>query len=161
MGRHPLPVLSCTAWGFSCPGTCAPGGGLLPRLFTLSKGLGVADFPGRTGFLKNRPAQFVCNIQPPGGLFSVTLSVTADFGRQRPRVLHGMLPYGVRTFLYSVQHEQRSSAIQGCKISSGSADGTNFQHDSHSSHTSHGGMGLIPAAAVLPLLAVEMLLGLS
>ena len=31
-----LPVLSCTAWGFSCPGTCAPGGGLLPRRFTLA-----------------------------------------------------------------------------------------------------------------------------
>ncbi len=33
-----LPVLSCTAWGFSCPGACAPGGGLLPRLFTLTRG---------------------------------------------------------------------------------------------------------------------------
>ena len=30
------PVLSCTARGFSCPGACAPGGGLLPRLFTLA-----------------------------------------------------------------------------------------------------------------------------
>ena len=34
-----LPVLSCTAWGLSCPGACTPGGGLLPRLFTLARGL--------------------------------------------------------------------------------------------------------------------------
>ena len=72
-----LPVLSCTAWGFSCPVACAPGGELLPRLFTLT---GVA----------------------PGGLFSVTLSVTAGFRPRPPRILHGMLPYGVRTFLQRV-----------------------------------------------------------
>lgn len=36
-GRRPiLPVLSCTAWGFSCPGPYEPGGELLPRLFTLT-----------------------------------------------------------------------------------------------------------------------------
>ncbi len=34
--RTVSPVLSCTAWGFSCPGTRAPGGGLLPRHFTLA-----------------------------------------------------------------------------------------------------------------------------
>lgn len=34
-----LPVLSCTAWGLSCPGTCVPGGGLLLRLFTLTRDL--------------------------------------------------------------------------------------------------------------------------
>jgi len=33
------PVMSCTTWGFSCPGPCAPGGGLLPRLFTLTRSL--------------------------------------------------------------------------------------------------------------------------
>lgn len=38
-GRPGLPVLSCTAWGLSCPGACAPGGGLLPRLFTLTRDL--------------------------------------------------------------------------------------------------------------------------
>jgi len=33
----PIPsVLSCTAWGFSCPLAYARGGGLLPRLFTLA-----------------------------------------------------------------------------------------------------------------------------
>src|SRR5437773_8615103 len=37
--------------------------------------------------------------QRTGGLFSVTLSVTAIFQLRRPRVLRGMLPYGVRTFL--------------------------------------------------------------
>jgi len=36
-GRRPLPpVLSCTAWGLSCPLAFARGGGLLPRLFTLA-----------------------------------------------------------------------------------------------------------------------------
>ena len=35
-----------------------------------------------------------------GGLFSVTLSVIRDFHRGRPHFLCGMLPCGVRTFLY-------------------------------------------------------------
>ncbi len=36
-GRQPgVPVWPCTAWGLSCPGSCPPGGGLLPRLFTLA-----------------------------------------------------------------------------------------------------------------------------
>jgi hypothetical protein len=34
-----------------------------------------------------------------GGLFSVTLSVGVGFRRPLPRVLRGMLPCGVRTFL--------------------------------------------------------------
>jgi len=71
-----LPVLSCTTWGFSCPRACARGGGLLPRLFTLAAGL-----------------------RRVGGMFSVTLSVEAGFRRLLPRVLRGMLPFGVRTFL--------------------------------------------------------------
>src|ERR1041385_844439 len=37
--------------------------------------------------------------QRTGGVFSVTLSVSARLGERRPRVLRGMLPYGVRTFL--------------------------------------------------------------
>jgi len=37
--------------------------------------------------------------QRTGGVFSVTLSVNPGLGRGRPRVLRGMLPYGVRTFL--------------------------------------------------------------
>lgn len=74
-----LPVLSCTTWGFSCPRACARGGGLLPRLFTLAAGL-----------------------RRVGGMFSVTLSVEAGFRRLLPRVLRGMLPFGVRTFLSPV-----------------------------------------------------------
>jgi hypothetical protein len=76
--RPGLPVMSCTAWGLSCPGTCAPGGGLLPRLFTLTRD---------------------CLAETVGGLFSVTLSIAPDFGPAPPRVLRGMLPVGVRTFL--------------------------------------------------------------
>ena len=75
-GNPGPPVLSCTAWGFSCPPACAGGGGLLPRLFTLTAGL-----------------------SPGGGLFSVTLSVGPGFRPCLPRVLRGMLPCGVRTFL--------------------------------------------------------------
>ncbi len=37
--------------------------------------------------------------QRTGGVFSVTLSVNSDLRPGRPRVLRGMLPYGVRTFL--------------------------------------------------------------
>ena len=70
------PVLSCTTWGFSCPLACARGGGLLPRLFTLA-----------------------AELSPGGGLFSVTLSVGWSFRFGLPRILRGMLPYGVRTFL--------------------------------------------------------------
>jgi len=70
------PVLSCTAWGFSCPLACARGGGLLPRLFTHAR-----------------------RLAPVGGLFSVTLSVDRGFRAGLPRILRGMLPCGVRTFL--------------------------------------------------------------
>src|SRR5204862_971597 len=52
--------------------------------------------------------------QRTGGVFSVTLSVDARLGERRPRVLRGMLPYGVRTFLWRVPPcgtHQRSSAI--------------------------------------------------
>src|SRR5438105_4301184 len=37
--------------------------------------------------------------QRTGGVFSVTLSVNPDLRLACPRVLRGMLPYGVRTFL--------------------------------------------------------------
>src|SRR5438552_8168047 len=42
----------------------------------------------------------VLRCQRTGGVFSVTLSVDARLGERRPRVLRGMLPYGVRTFLW-------------------------------------------------------------
>jgi hypothetical protein len=38
--------------------------------------------------------------QRTGGVFSVTLSVNARLGERCPRVFRGMLPYGVRTFLW-------------------------------------------------------------
>src|SRR4029077_348851 len=76
----PASVLSCTAWGFSCRPAYAGRGELLPRLFTLA-----CAFYQRTG-----------------GVFSVTLSVTAIFQSRRPRILRGMLPYGVRTFLQRI-----------------------------------------------------------
>ena len=46
-----------------------------------------------------------------GGLFSVTLSVAPGFRPSRPRILHGLLPGGVRTFL-SRANRERSSAIR-------------------------------------------------
>ena len=65
-GRQPgVPVWPCTAWGLSCPGGCPPGGGLLPRLFTLTA----------------RPVR-----APRGGIFSVTLSIDRDFRPSPPRL---------------------------------------------------------------------------
>src|SRR2546421_9120461 len=40
--------------------------------------------------------------QRTGGVFSVTLSVNARFRECCPRILRGMLPYGVRTFLQQI-----------------------------------------------------------
>ena len=78
-GRRPgVSVWPCTAWGLSCPGSHPPGGGLLPRLFTLTA------TPVRARH---------------GGLFSVTLSIDRDFRPGPPRLFRGMLPCGVRTFL--------------------------------------------------------------
>jgi len=88
-GNPVPPVLSCTAWGFSCPRTCARGGGLLPRLFTLS-----------------------ARLAPGGGLFSVTLSVERDLGPFPPRILRGMLPFGVRTFLSPPPCGLRRTAVR-------------------------------------------------
>jgi len=85
------PVLSCTAWGFSCPLGYPRGGGLLPRLFTLTRG------------------QSLLRRLSSGGLFSVTLSVARDFHPGLPRVLRGMPPYGVRTFLRDCS--RRPSAV--------------------------------------------------
>ena len=65
-GRRPgVSVWPCTAWGLSCPGGCPPGGGLLPRLFTLAA----------------TPVRAHC-----GGLFSVTLSIDRNFRPGPPRV---------------------------------------------------------------------------
>jgi hypothetical protein len=48
---------------------------------------------------------------PPGGLFSVTLSVAPGLRRKRPRLLRGLLPGGVRTFL-SRANRERPPAVQ-------------------------------------------------
>jgi|SRR6266576_5282273 len=74
----PSSVLSCTAWGFSCLANYFASGELLPRLFTLA---------------------CISVAKEPAVSFSVTLSVTAVLQPRRPRILRGMLPYGVRTFL--------------------------------------------------------------
>jgi hypothetical protein len=74
---YPSSVLSCTTWGFSCLANCSASGELLPRLFTLA----------------------CTSFKEPAVSFSVTLSVNVRFGERRPRILRGMLPYGVRTFL--------------------------------------------------------------
>src|SRR6202163_502208 len=52
-----------------------------------------------SSYLAFSPLPALC-CQRTGGVFSVTLSVTALLQTRRPRVLRGMLPYGVRTFLW-------------------------------------------------------------
>ena len=71
------PVLSCTTRGFSCPLACARGGGLLPRHFNLA--------------VRLAPSWAVCFLRhcPSAGAWA----------RSLPRVLRGVLPCGVRTFL--------------------------------------------------------------
>jgi hypothetical protein len=51
-----------------------------------------------SSYLAFSPLPVLC-CQRTGGVFSVTLSVTAIFQPRRPRFLRGMSPYGVRTFL--------------------------------------------------------------
>ncbi len=64
-GRRPgVSVWPCTAWGLSCPAGCPAGGGLLPRLFTLT----ATPLRARHG-----------------GLFSVTLSIDRNFRPGPPR----------------------------------------------------------------------------
>ncbi len=48
--RPGFPVLSCTAWGLSCPAARAAGGGLLPRLFTLTRAFFFREKRGRFVF---------------------------------------------------------------------------------------------------------------
>src|SRR5205823_11508414 len=51
-----------------------------------------------SSYLAFSPLPALC-CQRTGGVFSVTLSVTAILQLRRPRILRGMSPYGVRTFL--------------------------------------------------------------
>jgi hypothetical protein len=73
----PSSVLSCTAWGFSCLANYSASGELLPRLFTLARAL----------LPKNRRCFFCDTLRH------------RNFQLRCPRVLRGMPPYGVRTFL--------------------------------------------------------------
>jgi len=75
-------IWSCSWWGLSCPRHCCRGGELLPRRFTL--------------------VRFVAD-----GLFSVTLSVPADFRLRAPRSSRGTLLCGVRTFLIPMKSPER------------------------------------------------------
>ena len=81
----PPSVLSCTAWGFSCRANCFARGELLPRHFNLTCSVAAALWAAPHG---------------TGGIFSATLSMIAPLRAQPPRVLRGMLPSGVRTFLW-------------------------------------------------------------
>src|SRR5213075_3198433 len=54
-----------------------------------------------SSYLAFSPLPALC-FQRTGGVFSVTLSVVAVFQPRRPRILRGMLPYGVRTFLQRI-----------------------------------------------------------
>jgi hypothetical protein len=85
----PSSVLSCTAWGFSCLANYSASGELLPRLFTLACTL----------LPKNRRCLFCDTLRHRG------------FSTGRPRVLRGMPPYGVRTFLQQVPPTRDSPAI--------------------------------------------------
>jgi len=78
-----FPIWPCTRWGFPCRVACASRGALLPHLFTLT------------------PAAL-----PQPGRFVFCGTVRRDTSRHpRPCVspteseLHGIAPYGVRTFL--------------------------------------------------------------
>src|SRR5213082_3656926 len=51
-----------------------------------------------SSYLAFSPLPALC-CQRTGAVFSVTLSIAAVFQLQLPRILRGMQPYGVRTFL--------------------------------------------------------------
>src|ERR1044072_7277426 len=63
-----------------------------------------------SSYLAFSPLPVLC-CQRTGGVFSVTLSVTAIFQLRCPRVLRGMPPYGVRTFLQQPRKLSGSPAI--------------------------------------------------
>ena len=63
-----------------------------------------------SSYLAFSPLPALC-CQRTGGVFSVTLSVAAVSQLQRPRILRGMPPYGVRTFLQQTPPTRDSPAI--------------------------------------------------
>jgi hypothetical protein len=91
---HP-PISSCTAWGFSYPLAYAWGGGLLPRLFTISRRVEYGPKKPPTGWLS-----ILCDTLRRVELTSYTPTRFS---------LHGMLPSGVRTFLFINSEIKRPS----------------------------------------------------
>ena len=94
-GRQPFPsALSCTTWGFSCGCACATPGGLLPRLCTLTEHYsaplsGRIRRPDLKAVLNSAGRYIFCDtLRHPG------------FASRMPPLSRGMLPYGVRTFLW-------------------------------------------------------------
>ncbi len=87
------------------------------------------------------PFQAAARGAGPVVLFSVTLSVVPGLGRGgRPRVLRGMSPCGVRTFL--PPNGGRSSALRGWEATFGKGRGQGGKiRRSYSSHYSHGRNG--------------------
>jgi hypothetical protein len=85
-GRAVIPVLSCTARGLSCHDDHSSCGGLLPRLFNLTRRSGRYIF---------------CDTFRGGGL--------APAG---PALARGVLPRGVRTFLCTGSTAQRPPATR-------------------------------------------------
>jgi hypothetical protein len=97
-GRRPgVSVWPCTAWGLSCPGGCPPGGGLLPRLFTL------ASTPVRAH---------------RGGLFSVTLSIGWNFRPGPPRVFPRHAALWCSDFPLPPKRERPSTQRKSSRFSS-------------------------------------------
>jgi hypothetical protein len=92
--RPGVPVWPCTAWGLSCPGGCPPGGGLLPRLFTLTA----------------RPVR-----APRGGMFSVTLSIDRDFRPGPPRAFPRHAALWCSDFPLPPRRERPSTRVQGSR----------------------------------------------
>ena len=89
-GRRPVPpVLSCTAQGLSCPFAFAQGGGLLPRLFTL------------TSLITARSERSSEPEMMKRSIFCDTCR-RKELSFSAPLLSQGVLPCGVRTFLSGV-----------------------------------------------------------
>jgi hypothetical protein len=110
---NPPSALSCTTWGFSCGSAYANARWALTPPFHPYPTPPAPPSPSPQHFQlspKNRSAVLILSESGtgwawvgrvvPGGIFSVTLSVTQDFGSRVPPISRGMPPFGVRTFLW-------------------------------------------------------------
>ena len=102
-GEQPPAAWPCSERGFPCPGRCRPGGGLLPRLFTLTPATA-----------RKADAQAVCFLW-----HCLCRQPRACARRRRPRVLPGVLLSGARTFLSatSVRTAQSGGLNYPCTFS--------------------------------------------